>query len=244
VPTAYQLLVIVHAFAGLSALATLPVPLIAKKGAPVHVAAGRVFFWAMVTVGVTGLAVAASWGFWPTFARPGLVESGPARAAEVRLELRRFAVFFACIGVLTLDAVTQGRTAFWRDIVAARRLEVPLGIALAGSGVALGVTAWMAGSLLFAAFAAFALHSALWSARWRRPVDRSRADRVQQHLQAMIGGATAALTAFSALTLRRYVPDAEAFGLAFWLVPVAMGVTASIVWSRRADPRAAPATGA
>lgn len=233
-PTPYASLIIVHAIAGLTALAVLPVPLIVRKGGRVHILAGKIFFWAMVCVGVTGLGIAALWGLAPAVARPGLAGVTAAEAAPVELELGRFAVFFATIGVLTLDAVTQGRTAFWSDQRAARRLEIPLGVALSLAGAALGVVAWQAGSWLFGAFAIFALQGALRPSRFVRALEEpSRAERVDKHLQAMLGGATAAFTAFSALTLRRFIPGAEAFGLAFWLVPVALGVSASIAWSRR-----------
>lgn len=231
----YSLLLGLHAVAGLAALVALPIPLAARKGGRLHVVSGKVFFAAMVTVGVTGLLIAALWSGWPEIARPRLDRLGPEAATAARTELRRFGMFFATIGVLTLDAVTQGRTAFWRDRRAARRLELPLGGLLVVSGVGLAFVAVMARSPLFAAFAAFALLSTRRPRAWSLDA-RDRADQVKQHLQAMLGGATAAITAFSALTLRRWFAEAGsmgAFNLAFWLVPVVLGVGATWWWTRQ-----------
>ncbi len=184
VPTPYSSLIIVHAVAGLTALGTLPVPLIARKGGRVHVLSGKVFFWAMIAVAITGLGIAAVWGLAPVVARPGIAKVSASEAAGHELELARLAVFFATIGVLTLDAVALGRTAFWSDLRAARRIEIPLGVALTAAGIALALVAWQAGSWLFGAFALFALQGSLRASRYRAAAtEPTRAERVDKHLQ-------------------------------------------------------------
>lgn len=231
-PSPYQLLVAGHALAGLVTLLSLPVPLVAPKGGRTHVVAGRVFFAGMCAVAVTGLLISLTWGLAPQVVQPGLLDAAPEQATRVRRAMGGFAVFFGTVGVLSLDAVFLGRTPFWHDRSRARGVESALGLALLLFGLALAGVAIRERSILFGAFAVFAVRGA-WMPSRLEVRDMSRQERVVQHLQAMLGGATAAVTAFSALTLRRWLPEADAFGLLFWLLPVALGVIGTTVWTRR-----------
>ncbi len=48
----------------------------------------------------------------------------------------------------------------------------------------------------------------------------------------MLGGATAALTAFTAFTVRRYLGAEYSFAAMAWILPVVLGTGASWLWTR------------
>ena len=65
----------------------------------------------------------------------------------------------------------------------------------------------------------------------RHPPD-ARGAWLLRHLQSMLGGATAALTAFCVLGLRRVWPELGEYALFFWIAPVVLGTVGSIAWTR------------
>ena len=59
---------------------------------------------------------------------------------------------------------------------------------------------------------------------------------LRTHVEAMLGGCTAATTAFTVQTVTRLSPESLAAGLA-WTGPVALGMFATAVWTRRLRTR-------
>ncbi|NVB40663.1 hypothetical protein G6O69_22685 [Pseudenhygromyxa sp. WMMC2535] len=230
---AYTIDLAIHALAGLTAVAVLPVPLIAKKGREVHRRAGWVFVVAMAIVAVTGLLLALAWGLCPLLVKPPSAAATPEELAELTRSYRRFALFFATVGVISGTSIWQGISAL--RIKAGGRpgaLDHMAWVAMVACGAPLLVMGARAGATLFIAFGALALVNGIADARFVLRPPQGRAAWIIRHIQSMIGGATAALTAFSALTLRRYIDAEGSFSLLFWLVPVALGVLGSVAWTR------------
>lgn len=237
----YEANVLLHATAGGVGLVTMLVPLLARKGGRLHRRAGWVFAVAMAIVAVTGIGIAAAWLLDPLGAKPparALDAEAAARYAEV---LRRAGVFFGFIAVLV------GSSA-WSGVVATRQRRgaiawgnpIDLGLAWTVTGlgavlVAVGV-AW--GQPLFIAFGGLGLVSGVSDLRFFRRAKQEPGAWLRRHLQAMLGGATAATTAFTVQVVGRMLDDAG-FGewmLAAWLVPVTAGTGLSVWWSRRVRP--------
>ncbi|MCA9698246.1 MAG: hypothetical protein KC431_12030, partial [Myxococcales bacterium] len=180
----------------------------------------------------TGLAIAAAWATAPLTFKPPATALDSEQIAALERRYRAFALFFATVGVMSATAV-------WHGISALRRRPPVVLDHLAYAATTLAGTALLLlglnlGQMLFIAFGLIASITGLGDARFvlRPPADPRRATIIR-HLQAMLGGATAALTAFSALTLRRMVGVEGAFALSFWLLPVVLGVLATVLWTRR-----------
>ncbi|EDM77477.1 hypothetical protein PPSIR1_24874 [Plesiocystis pacifica SIR-1] len=237
---AYDINLAVHAIAGLTAVLVLAVPLIAKKGGRVHARAGWVFTVAMAVVAVTGALLALAWATIPLTVKPPEGPRSAEQIAAMTQSYRRFSLFFATVGVMSGAAVwhgvaavrnkSGGRRGGWRGVGdhLAYALTLGFGLALTLLGLKLGMA-------LFIAFGALAFSGGLGDARaiWRSSTENKA--WIIRHLQAMLGGATAALTAFSAFTLRSYASSEHAFDIAFWLLPVVAGVVASVGWTRSTE---------
>lgn len=239
----YEANVMLHAAAGGVGLVTMLVPLLARKGGPAHRRAGWVFAAAMAIVAVTGLAIAGAWLLDPLGAKPPERALDAEAAARYAQALRRAGVFFGFIAVLVGSAA-------WNGVVATRQRRGtiawgnPIDLGLAWTVTGLGVVllavgvAW--GQPLFMAFGGLGLVSGVSDLRFLRRVDAQQQPGawLRRHLQAMLGGATAATTAFSVQVVGRMLDDAG-FGewmLVAWLLPVGLGTGLSVWWSRRVRP--------
>lgn len=239
----YEANVMLHATAGGVGLVTMLVPLLARKGGRLHRRAGWVFVVAMALVAVTGLAIAGAWLIDPLGFKPPGRALDPEQAARYAGVLRRAGAFFGLVAVLVGSAA-------WNGMVATRQRHGgiawgnPIDLAFAWSVTGLGAVllaagvAW--GQPLFMAFGGLGLVSGVSDLRFfRRPEAQQEPGAwLRRHLQAMLGGATAATTAFTVQVVGRMLDDAG-FGewmLAAWLLPVALGTGLSVWWSRRVRP--------
>lgn len=233
---AYDINLGVHAVSGLVALAVLAVPLISKKGGRVHRRAGWVFTAAMAGVALTGLGLALSWILVPLAVKPLEAGASAEQIASATRSYRAFGLFFATLAVMAGTAVWHGisatrikrpRPGSWTRPFdhAAWIANVGLGLAL----LALGVQLEMG---LFALFGGLALFNGVSDGRFViRPPDQAGAWLIR-HLQAMLGGATVAVTAFAVLVLRRYVSAEGSLSVIVWLIPAALGTVGTLVWTR------------
>jgi len=233
---AYDALVLVHALAGLVVLLSLPVPLIARKGGKAHRRAGWVFVAAMAAVALTGGVISLTWLTSPELIAPAAAELDAAQRDPVFNQIRSLGVFFATVGVMSAAAIWHGISGLRLKQAApetwASTPDHVAYIATCVVGAALLVLGLVQMQMLFIAFGGLALWGGIGDARFVRRPPSTRGAWLIRHLQAMLGGATAAITAFSALTLRRQFPELGGFAIGFWLVPVAIGVGATVVWTR------------
>lgn len=241
---AYLINLVIHALAGLAVLVALPIPLIAKKGGPAHRKAGWVFVAAMAVVSVTGLLIALSWATIPLTVKPPSGVATPEAIARAEHNYRAFALFFTTIAVLSASAVWHGMSALRLKQVEPDTWVRPVDhfayLATIVTGAALLSLGLGVGQLLFSIFGAVALFSGLGDAHFVLRGRHQPKAWLVRHLQSMLGGATAALTAFSALTLRNYLGTDHAFAASAWLVPIVLGVGASWAWTRHYQRRPRP----
>lgn len=227
----FKPILFVHIAAGSIALASMWIPLIARKGAALHRRVGWVFVAAMAIVAVTAVVLA-----------------GGRLFLDSRPQARQFGVFLLYIAVLTAAAVSSGvRVLRVKQRTAAHRhwwdLGLPGLLTVSSAGVAVyGVAI---GSPLFAAFSLLGLVSGVGSLRyWLRPPSTPM-HWWFQHMNGMLGGCIAAVTAF-------FVINAGNLGLpslAAWLAPSVAGTIATTAWTRyyartfsarSASPRTSP----
>lgn len=223
--TAYGALVAVHALAGAIGLLSMVVTLVAAKGTRSHRRVGGLFASAMAVTSATGLLIALVLTGAPEMARP--------EASEAGLEqLRTAGVFFAVISLVTGQAVAVG-------VLASRNRRRnpsrhPLSHAI---NVALGMAS--VGALIVGLPT---MHPYLLVAGGLGLVNAIRSARpkpqpwLRTHIEAMLGGCTAATTAFTVQTVTRLSPESLVAALA-WTVPVALGMFATAVWTRRLRTR-------
>lgn len=229
---AYGALVTVHIAAGALGLLSMFGALVVRKGSMSHRRWGWVFALAMATTSGTGVAVALSW-----IAIPGLVKSLPldaAASAQAVAQLRAAGLFFLVLSLVAAQAIAFG-------VLASRNRDAdltqhPLGRVLS---IALGIASLAALSVCatrFDPFLAVAGGLGLINAvRSLRP-SSSATPWLQTHIQAMLGGCTVATTAFTVQLSSRVTTESVAMTLA-WTVPVALGMLASSVWTRKLRAR-------
>lgn len=236
-PSLYQIDVFLHALAGGVALVTMGVPVATRKGGRLHRVAGWVFVVAMAIVAVTGVGISLAWLIDPLGIRPPEQALAPADAARYAEGLRKAGLFFGFLALLV------GASA-WNGVVAIRRRRGTLawghGIDRAFAWAVTGVgallllagVAWRAP--IFMAFGGLGLAGGVADLRFYRAGRSDAQVWLRRHLQAMLGGATAATTAFAVQVVGRMLEDTfGAWMVVVWLLPPALGTGLSVWWSRR-----------
>ena len=229
----YSANLLLHALAGALALLTVAVPVIAKKGGSVHRKVGWVFTVSMAVVAVTGALLTASWLIAPLAVKPLGPEATAEAVARHARSLRLAAPFFGLLTLMTGYAV-------WGGIASLRRSERRwLSLAFSTSITVVGVVVLVIGlkidQLVFTIFGAIAAASAANDLRTlagsRQAAKPGGRERVVRHLQAMLGGATAAATAFTVQVGSRLV-DTDVGSLAMWTAPILLGMGTSYLFTR------------
>lgn len=224
----FNTLLALHIAGGSAALASMWIPLIAKKGGTTHRRAGWLFVGGMALVSLTAVGLAA----WRLMYDP-------------RPQARDFAIFLLFIALLSGNAVSSGV----RAIRTKRRTgshrhpwDVGLAALLAISSVFIALFGLRTGQVLFAAFSVIGLVNGVMGVRYWLTPPSTPMHWWLAHMNGMLGGCIAALTAFM-------VVNAQSMGLwplAAWLGPsVVLGPVTAIwtnyyrqKWRRLPQPRA------
>lgn len=228
--TLYDILVGVHGLSGLIALASFWVAAAAKKGAPLHLRAGKVYLLAMLGIVITAVPMSAI-----------IALRGAAATA----------VFLAYLVVITVTGMWAGRRAVRskRD-QGAFRDGAYLWVALANliaSVVVFAVGLRMSQTLLMGFSAVGLLTGAQMLWRRRRPIEAQRW-WMKEHFSAMVGCGVATHIAFLAIGLERLVRMAgiqppDGYGLIAWFLPLVLAFVAVAWLDRKYMPKAAPYVG-
>jgi hypothetical protein len=221
----YKVIAVVHALAGTAGLVAFWIPAFAKKGGRLHRRVGWFYTGAMgLSVSLAVLLVGMMLAM-PQTVVPELSPTG----------VRRFAAFLAVLPLLVFTGVwhgigsvrgfAAGPIARWsnRALFAVGAVELALALI------------WR--SPLHGIFGGIAIVSAVGNLRWPEgPV--LKAQRIIGHLGGMIATGIAAHTAFLVFGLPRAFPglNAGTLGLAVWVLPGVVGVTAANLIARRYRP--------
>ncbi len=215
-------LLFLHIAAGSIALASMWIPMIARKGGTLHRRAGWVFVAAMSTVAASAVLLAS----WRLLFDP-------------RPEAKSVGVFLLYIAVLTAAAVSSGvRVLRAKKRTTAHRHWWDLGLPalLVASSVGMAAFGVWQSQPIFAAFSIIGLVNGVTNLRyWLRP-PTSTMHWWFAHMNGMLGGCIAAVTAF-------FVVNAANLGVApilAWLSPSIVGGIGAAVWTRYYQRRFAP----
>jgi uncharacterized membrane protein len=202
-----------HIAAGSVALAAMWVPIIARKGGLLHRRAGWVFVAAMATVALTAVILAAGRLFF-----------------DPRPQAKSFGVFLLYIAVLTAAAVSSGVRALrtrQRTLPHRHWWDIGLPALLTASSVAVAIYALVTRQVLFGSFALLGAVNGVNNLRYWLRAPACRMHWWFAHMNGMLGGCIAAVTAF-------VVVNAGNLGLpqlAAWLTPPIVGSIATAVWT-------------
>ncbi len=229
--TAYQSLLLVHGLCGLVALITYWIAAFAKKGAPLHLRAGKSYMIAMLGIVITALPMAA---IIAIRGKTGI------------------ATFLAYLVVITLTALWLGRRAVnrKRDQIAFRDsayLAVAL-LNLVASAVVFAVGVTMSQPLLMGFSAVGTITGAQMLVRRARPMDTARW-WLKEHYSAMIACGVATHIAFLAIGLDRLIRAVGIdppgwYHLIAWFLPLALSFVVGAWLNRKYMPKPSMGVGA
>jgi hypothetical protein len=205
-----------HITAGVVALAAFWIPLVARKGGPLHRRAGWVYVSAMWVAAVSAWGVCAF----------RLLDDNEANdsAALFLLFVGMLAANAAFVGIRVLR--TKKRTASRRSLI---DLAGPLLLFVAS--VALGGLGLLQHAVLFVAFAALGGVLSVGQLRfWLRP-PVTKMDWWYEHMTNMLTACIGTVTAFLVVNVPRL--GLKEYELFFWLAPGVLGGLGITVWRRR-----------
>jgi uncharacterized membrane protein len=194
----------VHIAAGSTAFVMAPLALLTAKGGKAHRRWGKVYFWSMAVVGSTAIVLALY--------RPVLFLALVA--------VFSFYAAFAAYRVLFHKNLPRGQKVTWPDWVAAI-FTFASSLALALLGVFKPVLVQNLGipSIVFGFIGMWLAGKSIW--QFLRP-PKEKMFWWYEHLGNMLGSYIAAWTAFSVVTIGRYVHG----GWVIWVLPTAIGAPA------------------
>ncbi len=204
-----------HIAGGATALASMFVPLVSRKGGLLHRRSGWVF--------VSGMTVVSATAFILSAARL-LTDPSP--------EGRTAGAFLFFIAILTTAGVSAGvRVLRAKQRTTPHRHAWDLGIAVALTLASVAMAVWglWSGRALPMAFSAIGLLTGgSQLAYWLR-VPTHPMHWWFEHMGSMMGSCIAATTAFLVVNASRVGSDT--FGLAVWLAPTVIGAPAILAWT-------------
>jgi hypothetical protein len=211
-----KMLLAVHIAGGATALLSMIVPLVSRKGGITHRRAGWVFAGGMTVVSITALLLSA---------HRFLFESWPGAATS--------AVFLGYLGILTGGGVSAGiRVLRAKARRAAHRHPWDIGMSalVTGGALALGAYGLSIDEPLLTGFSIVGILSGGTQLRyWLRPAGHPM-HWWFEHMNQMLGSCIAAVTAFLVNNVSRLGIPMENGSLIVWLGPTVIGVPGMIIW--------------
>jgi uncharacterized membrane protein len=224
-----ETLLAMHIAGGATALTSMFIPMVAKKGGTVHRRAGWVFVSGMTVVSVTALILA-----------------GARFVTDPTPQGRSGGAFLFYVAILTGAGVSAGiRVLRAKRRTAPHRKAWDLGLPalLLTSAAAIAAYGVITGQALFMAFSVIGLvNGATQLAYWLRAPTHPM-HWWFEHMGNMLGSCIAATTAFLVVNAGRL--GLETFSIVVWLAPSVFGAPAIAIWTtyyrRRFSTSSAPA---
>mgnify|MGYP001825377702 CR=1 FL=1 len=227
-----ELLRLAHIGFGFVGLAAFWIPVFTRKGSVGHVRFGTVFLWCVYGIAASAM-IATSHEMYVALGTGSGPTTDPAGFG--------FAIFLFYIAVITLASGRHGYR------VIETKLE-PTGIdtpghrllafaSIAGSAltIAYALLFWSDLSVIFLALGPVGVGIGLGMLGYMRDPAVSKMAWWYEHMGAMLGAGVAFHTAFIVFGARRLFDYSSALGgFAWvpWVLPAALGVPASIIWTR------------
>jgi hypothetical protein len=218
-------LLYVHIAGGTTALLSMFIPLLTKKGGLTHRRAGWIFVSGMTIVSITALLLAGT--RWISDPTPRGREAGA------------FLFFVAILTATSVSAGVRVLRAKTRTGPHRHPWDVGLPSLLTASSVAAALYGLSTGHQLFTAFSLVGLFTGGGQlAYWLRPPSHPM-HWWFEHMGSMLGSCIAGTTAFLVVNANRLGVDT--FSLLVWLAPTVIGVPTIAIWTRHYRKKFAPA---
>lgn len=221
----------VHVFFGAIGLGAFWVPVFAKKGADVHVKAGKVFVWsAYIVLGAAALAL--------LIRTAGLIAAGQTPADQPALF--GFIVFLGYLTLVTYVTVHHGMALLRhkRD-PAALRTPFNIGLAYAAMAASAAIVTYAIVmdppiKILLFALSPIGFLSGGGILRYIGSAPPSPREWWYEHMGAMLGGGIAFHTAFAVFGVSRLFDIGLTGWVAVipWVAPALIGVPGTAIWTR------------
>lgn len=240
--TFHELLRLVHIVAGSLGLICFWIPIFAKKGGRVHLAAGRVFVWLAVVLVVTAV-ISCTWALTAPIHFAGILRE--LTADEVAILSANIRFFFALLGLLTTWFVASLQVGI--RAIRTRKNQAALGDLQTRLVVAIAllasVTAVVGGTYLYfattqlryLALTGLGIFGAFDSRKTFgifAKTEHGRMDWWYLHMESMLGLGIAFHTAFFVFGGSRIWGELPGgWAIVPWILPTVIGVTASNVWT-------------
>lgn len=244
--TLHTVLVNAHIAVGAVALVLFWVPVIARKGSPLHVRSGKLYAAAMYLVTATAFVASIMVLVDPIgIRRPGLELDGE-EAAELAKVFRMFSLFLLMLSVLVFTSLRHGIRAL-RTRATPDALKAPLHraqiVALGALGAAVISIGLVEMQWLLIIFGGLSISGAIGMFRETLIVSLSRRDALVAHLGGLIGSGIGAYTAFFAFGGARFLRELlpGQWQVLAWIVAPVVGTIAIRRLSDRYRRRTPPA---
>jgi hypothetical protein len=245
----YQALLIIHVTIGFLSLLLFWIPIVAKKGSPLHIRTGHWYAKAMYAVGFSALVLALMMMIDPISFKFPVNDFSAEKIIKVAAELRGFGLFLLAISILVLVGVRHGLQsvrAKGNQALMRRADSLLINLALLSVGIWLGVAA-VGGSpmsVLFYVFAALCSVTAINNLRFCLKHKVTRGEQIVAHIGGIIGAGIGSHTAFFVFGANRFLAELLS-GYAViipWILPGVVGTLIIAQQSKKYRPRKAKIT--
>lgn len=236
--TLHASLLTAHIVVGTIAIFAFWLPVIARKGSPLHVKAGRIYAWTMYGVSATAIVMSMAVLFDPVgirFPERGLEMEA---AFDVANGNRMFAMFLLMLGLLVLSTLRHGLLALRvrrgeTDALRAtghRVLLVTLGI----MGVVVSIIGLRNREMLLIIFGVLSISGSIGMLREARRPQLTPREALIAHFNGLIGTGVGAYTALFAFGGREFLSSllSGQWQVLPWVTPAIVG-TAVVAWMKR-----------
>jgi hypothetical protein len=231
----HQWLVWAHIVAGSLALALFWLPMLAKKGSPIHRQSGRYYAYLLYGVSMSGIVSCVLVIVAPLYFKAKMLKHGvdPVLLAE---NIRAFWHFLGLLSLLSWVSIRQAVQVL-KAGVERSLLKQPLHLLAITTLVPWGAyVLWLGiarSQPLFIVFSLIAMASAVGALQFIFRAEVSKMMVLREHIGNMLASAIAIYTAFAAFGGRNLLGVSANGQLVSWLLPSVVGVGFILWYNRR-----------
>ncbi|WP_291070798.1 hypothetical protein [Hyphomonas sp.] len=222
---AFEILIILHISSGAPGLIGFWLPVIARKGSPLHRRSGQIFVGLMLATATFAMAMATLTILEPVATHPKLAAHALLGHPEIIRGIFGWMMLF--LAMLTINLAVYGRACIAnRSLHARNRSPLNLALQIALTAAALNcaiqgvrIEQWMMVGISVVGFATVGTN--LWFMLRPKP---GPFEWLTEHIKALVGTGISVYTAFFAFGAVRFIPEL-ALSPALWSIPLVTGLS-------------------